>query len=310
MGGVRVLVVKLMVSLHRSVWGEGSTRNDPAPGLRPPARPQLSLVSEAMLAELRPRLVDCRRYTLEPSWRLQDRVIPRPVLWYVTAGGARCVVDGQSLDLAPTEALMLRPGTVLSARPSPTGPPVLISVNFHARVLGDQELIVLANLPPKPSLPDTDQLGRLVERLCSAAAERSPTFPLVALACLAEILALLLQTFVPPGDRVAPNRHILAAIQYIHSHLTEPPTVDAVAGAVGVSPSHLRNLFHAHFGLSPLAYVQSARFAAACNLLADPAHRVADVAYTLGFKDANYFTRWFARRVGAAPSIYRQRFVL
>lgn len=278
--------------------------------LRAPSPPRFPLLAEPILAETRPRLVHCRHWVLDDAWRIADRVVPQPILWYVVAGSAHVKVNGRDHHAGAGSVLLFPPGAVLAAQPGAKGSPTLYSVNFHAWVLGDQELVVLANLPVAPPLADAERLLPLVRRLHDGPKTHPLTHPLVASACLSEMLALLLDASPRPDGPSPANRHVWAAISYIQAHLSEPLSVAAVAHAIGVSPSHLRNLFNEHLGLSPVSYLHWARFVKACNLLADPQNRVLDVALSLGFKDPNYFSRWFAGRAGLAPSIYRQRFVL
>ena len=52
---------------------------------------------------------------------------------------------------------------------------------------------------------------------------------------------------------------------------------------------------------------QKGRFERACELLAEPAATVVQVALNLGFSDAASFSRSFRRVVGVSPSEYQQR---
>jgi AraC-like DNA-binding protein len=78
-----------------------------------------------------------------------------------------------------------------------------------------------------------------------------------------------------------------------------------LAHTVGVNKSHLSRQFRRETGLTVIEYLHKVRVDAAKRLLADL--KVATVAEYVGFNDAYYFSRLFARFVGCPPSEYRQR---
>lgn len=78
-----------------------------------------------------------------------------------------------------------------------------------------------------------------------------------------------------------------------------------VAAVVHVSPGHLSRLFKKEFGLSFNNYTHQKRMEMAARLLEQRTASVKDIAITLGYKDANYFTRVFTRTYGVSPSNYR-----
>jgi AraC-like DNA-binding protein len=59
-------------------------------------------------------------------------------------------------------------------------------------------------------------------------------------------------------------------------------------------------------GLPPLAFIHQLKMEQAQKRLLSGTERVAEIAYRLGFKDANYFSRLFKRKTGYTPNDYRQ----
>lgn len=85
--------------------------------------------------------------------------------------------------------------------------------------------------------------------------------------------------------------------------LREP--VDAHARALGVSPTALRNAC-AHAGCGAPAWMLDQRaLLEARRLLLYSNLSIAQVAYSVGFEDPAYFSRFFARHVGQPPRAYR-----
>lgn len=79
-----------------------------------------------------------------------------------------------------------------------------------------------------------------------------------------------------------------------------------IARKLGVSDRHLRRLFEAHFGVSPLQYQQTRRLLAAKQLIADTRLPMAQVALSSGFASVRRFNDAFSRHYGLNPSALRR----
>ena len=84
------------------------------------------------------------------------------------------------------------------------------------------------------------------------------------------------------------------------------PTVARLAARLGVSDRHLRRLFEAQFGVSPLQYLQTRRLLTAKQLLADTDLPIAQVAPMSGFASLRRFNAAFAQHYGLNPSALRR----
>lgn len=83
--------------------------------------------------------------------------------------------------------------------------------------------------------------------------------------------------------------------------------VDQYATALHVSPSRLRRVCLALTGQSPMQLVHARILLEAKRLLHYTDRAVHVIAAELGFEDAAYFTRFFTRRAGVSPRVFRQR---
>lgn len=95
---------------------------------------------------------------------------------------------------------------------------------------------------------------------------------------------------------------------WIGEHPTEDHAVEQLATRVAMSPRHFARVFRSEVGCTPAAYVEQVRIEVARRLLETTALNVDEVAVTAGFGTPETLRRAFARRVGASPTEYRDRF--
>ncbi len=94
---------------------------------------------------------------------------------------------------------------------------------------------------------------------------------------------------------------------FIHQHLAEPMSLEAVASAVNVSPFHFCKLFKRATGLTFTDFVNRARVEKAKRMLMKPAARITEVAYDVGFQSLSHFNRSFRRIADESPTEFRGR---
>ena len=103
------------------------------------------------------------------------------------------------------------------------------------------------------------------------------------------------------------RRRILAAQKardYIDAHATEPPTIQEVCQAAGVSWRTLNYVFRDIFGVTPKEYLQATRLDGARKQLrqAGPDTTIGDVANRWGFWHMGQFAADYKRQFGELPS--------
>lgn len=85
----------------------------------------------------------------------------------------------------------------------------------------------------------------------------------------------------------------------------EAATLAALARRLGVSDRHLRRIFLAEQGVTPMQYLQTRRLLLAKQLLTDSAMPVAQVALASGFRSLRRFNAAFAEHYRMSPSRLR-----
>lgn len=112
-------------------------------------------------------------------------------------------------------------------------------------------------------------------------------------------------------DRHTPGKKqltlMIPAIEYIHDHFTEKPSVADIAAAAHISESHLLHSFRSATGMSVLEYINYLRFLYAKTLFSTTPLTCGEVAAACGFASASYFSKEYTRRMGISPSTERKR---
>ncbi|TBU93983.1 AraC family transcriptional regulator [Phytopseudomonas dryadis] len=122
-----------------------------------------------------------------------------------------------------------------------------------------------------------------------------------------EVMLQLLQRHAQAPVTVAAGNEPLAVSQareLLASRLAEPPSLEALAAAVNLSPFHFARVFRRSTGLPPHAWLQQRRLEQARTLLRDGCAPLS-VALQLGFSDQSHLGRQFKQAYGVAPGEYR-----
>jgi AraC-like DNA-binding protein len=97
---------------------------------------------------------------------------------------------------------------------------------------------------------------------------------------------------------------VAAALNYINAHLSEPLTVDILAGQVNLSSSAFSRRFRELTGRSPYQFVKETRLERARELLLERRLEVRDVSVAVGYASMSHFTKEFRVRFGTTPREY------
>lgn len=85
------------------------------------------------------------------------------------------------------------------------------------------------------------------------------------------------------------------------------PSVDKLAAKLGVSDRHVRRIFEAQFGVSPMQYLQTRRLHTAKQLLADTALPITQIALMSGYASVRRFNAAFVEHYKLNPTQLRRK---
>lgn len=109
-----------------------------------------------------------------------------------------------------------------------------------------------------------------------------------------------------PADRGA-NRLIEGVLKEMNRDFTGELTLAETARQHCVSPAHLSRSFKRETGMNFNEYLSLLRLKKAEQLLKQEPHQtIAEIAFSCGFNDSNYFSEKFRSTYGCSPSAFRK----
>jgi two-component system response regulator YesN len=100
------------------------------------------------------------------------------------------------------------------------------------------------------------------------------------------------------------NRIVQATKEYLETHYAEDISLDYIAEQVNISPQYFSKLIKKSTGYNFIDWLSILRVKKAKELLTNSNFTVKEVCFMVGYKDPNYFSRIFKKRIGITPSEY------
>lgn len=144
----------------------------------------------------------------------------------------------------------------------------------------------------------------LIDGIISGCATGERMSEAAASQLLHQLLCLLLLGKTSPA--AAADDRIAAAMRFMNQHLERPISVNDIAKAVSLSPSHFSREFKAYTGYSPYEYIILRRIDRAKHLLTATSLSGKEIAYTIGYNSEENFIHSFQKNVGISPGLFRK----
>ncbi|MFC4376971.1 AraC family transcriptional regulator [Nocardia halotolerans] len=180
------------------------------------------------------------------------------------------------------------------------------------RASGRRHERLLRALPPVMRVDDDPDVCAWLEQTAADASRHGAGSQALMDRLLDWALVCTLRTWLAEQQHCAPAWYrgmadpvVGPALEAIHDKPFHRWTVASLATEAAVSRALFARRFNEVMGEPPLAYLTDWRMAEAEELLADPAHSVAQVATTVGYSDAFGFSAAFKRLRGQSPTEFR-----
>lgn len=100
------------------------------------------------------------------------------------------------------------------------------------------------------------------------------------------------------------NEIVKITHEYLEAHYADEITLEDVADQVNISPQYFSKLIKKNTGFNFTEWLSMLRIQKAKELLTNTNLTVKEVCFKVGYKDPNYFSRIFKKRIGITPSEY------
>lgn len=237
------------------------------------------------------------------AWRRQGRA--EGVLIYCVAGKGVYEQDGTRWNVGKGDLLYCPPFTDHAYHSDPVHPWTIYWMHLAGGKLSDYETILTLG-GANPPIRRIGVQAALVDQFKALIRLHRPPYDrrriLSLQGCALGILGLVAVTPASMSEHTDETLAIQEAVNRIEESFDKPFDLDGQARQAGYSRWHFGKLFKLVTGESPLAYHNRRRLEQARSLLSVPGMGVADVARRLGFQDPYYFSRFFKKHTGQAPS--------
>ncbi|WP_135552544.1 helix-turn-helix transcriptional regulator [Paenibacillus cymbidii] len=245
----------------------------------------------------------------DPQWSIRPHSHLNHEIHFVTEGRGCNLLERGELDFYPDIVYVAPPHEIHEQHSDKTMPLGLYYALFVLEMPERREPFPRIYAPHRFLASDLASIQRRM-------GESSVSGRMAAFLQLGELICRAIEPYLEPAPlvrgreepqppMVKANDVLAKAIAYIQNRFLHNPSVQEVAGAVHVSERHLSRLFREQLGVSAHEVTQRERFQWAAAELAHSASPVQEIAERLGFTSMAYFSQWFKRFTGLAPTEYR-----
>lgn len=255
-----------------------------------------------------------------PRTKPAPRLIPAPVLLYVTRGGGRLVIDDHVWTIEPEQLVLIPAGVHLRAVIGGKG------VEYYQVVVRSALLSFSAagcTSLPLTTLPGMSSAEPLIVR--GSKSWRSRLSRLLARYGQADVYAheldshlqlLLNDLKLQAGEKLAGEERregqegsIQRTIDYMEQHFTHKISRDTLAHIANLSPGAYCRSFKRTTGMTPTEYLNRIRIQKAQQQLAQGAG-LREAAAAVSYNNEFHFSRVFKKVTGIPPTVYMKRELL
>ncbi|HWT73766.1 MAG TPA: AraC family transcriptional regulator [Mobilitalea sp.] len=118
-------------------------------------------------------------------------------------------------------------------------------------------------------------------------------------------LFIYITRYEKPQNSIDYSNHIVKATrEYLENHYSDDISLEDIAEQVNISPQYFSKLIKKTTGFNFIDWLSMLRVKKAKELLTNSNLTVKEVCFMVGYKDPNYFSRIFKKRIGLTPSEY------
>ncbi len=236
----------------------------------------------------------------------EGRTLTEYQIVYIVRGRGVFEVEGDLHAVVPGSIMMIFPGVPHFYKPEFEIGWTEYWVGFrgpHADSLCEQGF--LSRATPIYEVGLQNGLLALYGRILDLVRDQQPLYQLQAsslvLLLVAEILALQRKASQPSHSEQLVERAKFLMEENLHREID----LNWIGETLGVSTSHLNQVFKSYTSMTPYQYFISIKIRKAKELLEQGYLAIKEVGFRLGFSDQYHFSRLFKQKTGIPPSRWR-----
>ena len=148
---------------------------------------------------------------------------------------------------------------------------------------------------------------RIFKKLVDIWKQKVFGYEMQATGVLYELLSHLYLNYLNPGNNLSKQR-LQGAKEYIEHNFDKPVNLEQLAYLSTMSVTNFRREWTKLYADSPIRYRDSIRLRFAKEYLNCGYYTVSEVAEMCGFDDVSYFIRFFKKKTGMTPNVFKNNF--
>ncbi len=249
----------------------------------------------------------CGNETCAPSHSYGPVVRSGYLIHYILSGKGIYKTDGRIYHLSQGDAFLIRPNTLIYYEADRYHPWTYTWIGFQGIKM--EEYFKRTSLLEEPCFHyEKDDRVRLCHEKMFEAYNLPENRDLMMNSILYEYLYLLASKFprksIPTKEKKI--SYVEEALRYIESNYAQTVNIQVIASYLNIERTYLYRLFKDITGSSPQEYLLDYRIRRACTLLKETSLPINDIARSVGYSDALYFSRLFRQKKNTTPTEYRK----
>ncbi|QPA31443.1 ABC transporter substrate-binding protein [Thermaerobacillus caldiproteolyticus] len=256
------------------------------------------------------RLRDMEFVKGDGNWQIEQHLTGSHVLFVVTNGRGRLMLDSSECRLRQDTVYVCAPGETYGAEAeNPDGLKMFlfkfdvfrVTEQRYERVQGMKEEHLFP-LKGEIQVSPAGQLASLCDEIYRHWHSEDGLERFRSQLTFQELLYYIMKNrrLLSGESRTA----LESAKDYMESYFNENLTIEQLARIAKISPKYFVDLFKKTYGISAIDYLTELRINKAKQLMAQSDAKLRDIAHQVGYHDEFYFSRKFKKKVGVAPTVY------
>ncbi|MDR1353014.1 MAG: AraC family transcriptional regulator [Treponema sp.] len=237
----------------------------------------------------------------------EGRVLPNFHIIYITKGEGIFEAEGKSYTVMPGSVFFLLPGLKHRYKP-------VFEVGWHEYWVGFQGKNFFKLLEEGIFSRDRvffeaglhDNMIAIYNMIMDEVKTQAPLFQLKACAGILSLIAEILTRNRRKEQINNYQRIVEKAKSLMEANVSGAINLPGISEQIGISTSRFNEIFKTYTSMTPYQYYMQLKIKKAADLLERKDASIKEVAHTLGFEDQYYFSRFFKKKTGAAPSAWRK----